>query len=135
MSAFVVDASVLVSWLLPDESDVRSDALFADPANQWLAPSHLPAEVGNVLLQSVRRGRLKAEEMPNLASVLICLDVQLENFGFGPNWSRATDLAVQHTLTLYDALYLEMAQRLNLPLASFDRALVRAAEAAGVDIA
>ena len=41
-------------------------------------------------------------------------------------------MAVKHALTLYDAAYLELALRLRLPLATFDKALCRAAEAEGV---
>lgn len=135
MSEIVIDASLLIDWLLPDEGDGRSETLFTDPGNQWCAPSHLPAEIGNVLLQSVKRGRLRAEELPNLTSALLRLDIRLEEFGFGSRWSTAVDLAMRHSLTLYDALYLELARRLSLPLATYDKALLRAAAAEGVHIA
>jgi predicted nucleic acid-binding protein len=43
-------------------------------------------------------------------------------------------LAAQHRLTFYDAAYLELAQRLALPFATLDDALIRAAPLAGVEI-
>jgi len=52
-----------------------------------------------------------------------------------PCRGAAYPLSVRHELTLYDALYLELALRLNLPLATFDGALRRAAEAEGVRLA
>jgi predicted nucleic acid-binding protein len=41
-------------------------------------------------------------------------------------------LARSHRLSLYDAIYLDLAMREHLPLATVDTALARAAEAAGV---
>ena len=41
-------------------------------------------------------------------------------------------LARQRNLTVYDAAYLELAMRERLPLATLDRALEKAADAAGV---
>jgi predicted nucleic acid-binding protein len=43
-------------------------------------------------------------------------------------------LARAHQLTAYDAAYLELARRLVLPLATLDRALIRAAEAEGTPL-
>jgi predicted nucleic acid-binding protein len=49
-------------------------------------------------------------------------------------WTASLGLAEQHGLALYDAVYLELAIRQNLPLASLDRQLLRAATAAGVAV-
>ena len=51
-----------------------------------------------------------------------------------PQTSAAFDLAQRHNLTFYDAVYLELAQRENIPLATLDQALVRAAIAEGVPL-
>lgn len=49
-------------------------------------------------------------------------------------WRDTALLAERHGLTAYDAVYLELALRLALPLASGDKRLVAAAECAGVSV-
>ena len=46
-------------------------------------------------------------------------------------WSRTVDLALSHGLTSCDAAYLELALRLDLPLATLDKALAAAVLSAG----
>ena len=48
-------------------------------------------------------------------------------------WSAALDLANAHALSVYDAMYLELAVRMQMPLATLDRALLEAAQSAGVN--
>ena len=48
-------------------------------------------------------------------------------------WTTSLRLAERFELTLYDAAYLELAQRRNLPLASLDRDLLAASRRAGVE--
>jgi predicted nucleic acid-binding protein len=43
-------------------------------------------------------------------------------------------MAALHQLTAYDAAYLELAIRYKLPIATFDQALAKAAQAAGVSL-
>ncbi len=52
----------------------------------------------------------------------------------GPRWalSRIWELANEHSLTIYDAAYLELAQRRQLPLASRDEDLIAVARQCGV---
>ena len=52
----------------------------------------------------------------------------------GHPWNAVSAIADRHGLTVYDAAYLELAQRRRLPLATLDRALCRAAREAGVEI-
>ena len=47
-------------------------------------------------------------------------------------WSATVRLAARHKLTVYDAAYLELAQRRGLPLATLDKELRRSAKAEGV---
>ena len=43
-------------------------------------------------------------------------------------------IANQHGLSVYDAMYLELALRLGLPLATLDQRLVAAGKAAGIEV-
>lgn len=52
----------------------------------------------------------------------------------GQAWGPTAKLAETHKLTAYDAAYLELAIRLDLPLATSDRSLIFAAEVAGVQV-
>ena len=49
-------------------------------------------------------------------------------------WSTTLRLAEKHELTLYDAAYIELAQRRRLPLATLDRKMHRAADDIGVAV-
>lgn len=57
------------------------------------------------------------------------LPIHIDNH---PNFDNVFELAVKHGLTFYDATYLELALRLDLPLATLDNARARAAESEGV---
>lgn len=132
----VIDASVVAAWVLPDENGETAAALVACAPGQSLAvPFHFPAEIGNVVVTAERRGRSTPEQTRIARDGVRILSFDIDAGGFDPVWGAAHPLSVRHGLTLYDALYLELALRLNLPLATFDKALRRAAEAEGVRLA
>ena len=49
-------------------------------------------------------------------------------------FSRLSELAIAYGLFVYDVAYLELAQRLSLPLATLDEDLIRAAKAVSVTL-
>lgn len=51
------------------------------------------------------------------------------------SWNKTMDLALHHRLSTYDAAYLELSLRRNLPLATLDGALIDAAIQTGVGLA
>ena len=67
-----------------------------------------------------------------LAGFLRDLPITLDRETAAQAWGATARLAEQHRLTLYDASYLELAQRLALPLATLDRELRTAASATGI---
>lgn len=128
--SLVVDASALVGWAMPDESGVDlGPALMRHDA--VLAPWLLWVELRNILLVAERRGRLPAGMAEQLIGTFDALAIVLDTT---PEGAVVMDLARRHGLTAYDALYLETALRHGAELASLDRALLRAAQAEGVDI-
>lgn len=133
MSLFVIDASVVGRWSLPDEDDPEGERLLIAASLGALAvPFHFPAEIGNLILTAERRRRITPEQARTARQAMAALSLDIDPGGFDTVWGAAYPLSVRHGLTLYDALYLELALRLNLPLATFDGALRRAAEAEGV---
>jgi predicted nucleic acid-binding protein len=92
-----------------------------------VAPPLWRLEVANVLEMNVRRGRhgrdFRDTNLLDLTQLRIRIDTDCEKF----LWGATLELAERHRLTLYDAIYLELAKRLSLPLATLDRQLRSAA--------
>lgn len=135
MTDFVVDASVVASWLLPDEQATAGSPLFdAGLDGELVAPFHFQAEVANAVFRAHLRGRLDQHELQAIRSALGRLDIAIDLDGAGRVWADALPLALGFGIGLYDAIYLELALRLSLPLATFDEGLAAAAERAGVQV-
>jgi predicted nucleic acid-binding protein len=130
--SFVVDASVVGAWLLPDEDDPAADALLrtlvSDTAS---APALLRQEFANVLVNAIRRKRLGEQEAVVMIRRFEGLPIAMGRF---EDLGRALSLALRHGLTAYDASYLALAMERSRPLASLDKRLRRAAEAEGVAV-
>lgn len=127
--AFVLDASVVLAWLLPDErSTVAQRLLLRSAQERPRAPSLLLVEVANALLQAERRTRLGRGTRLELLDAFTALPIALEPLA-SEAMLRAGELAAHHGLTVYDACYLELAMARNCALATFDERLGRAAKA------
>ena len=130
MTAFVLDASTVLAWLLGDERAVEAEALIRRVnLDGAVAPRLMALEVPNGLRNRMRRGLLKSDErdllLDDFSKLSIAWDDQVDP-------SQLALLADLHDLTVYDAAYLALALRLNLPLATLDRRLALAARAAGL---
>lgn len=131
--SLVLDCSVALAWLLPDEHSAPVDAVMDRVAasRAWV-PGLWRLEVANSLQTAVRRGRISAEFRDASLSDLSLLTIRVDPDTSSFSWSDTLHLADTHGLTLYDAAYLELAKRLGLPLASLDSALRTAASACNV---
>lgn len=130
--SFVLDASVVLAWLLPDEQSEAAQRLIERAVYERpRAPSLLLLEVGNGLLQAERRARIKSATRLELLDAFTSLSIVLEPIG-AETMLRASDLAARHSLSLYDACYLDLAKSRSCALASFDRRLLCAAVAEGL---
>lgn len=127
----VVDASAVAGWLLPDEGEAGLAALLS-AHDSICAPSLLWAELRNILIASERRGRLPAGTAEQFLRIFDGLGVTLDT---APVENEVLRLARQHRLTVYDALYLELAMRSSGVLSTLDRALAAAAGAEGIGLA
>jgi predicted nucleic acid-binding protein len=132
---FVLDASVVLAILLPDEHSPRADALIAGlvPGQAW-GPQHWPLEVADGLLTAVRRRRIDDRFRRGALEDAALIPVQIAGDTSALAWSTLSDLAVRHALTVYDAAYLELARRRRMPLATLDGQLAKAARADGIDL-
>lgn len=133
---FVVDASVVLAWLIPEEqSGAAEKVVAAAKRTRPVAPALLPLEVANALRTKLRRGDIDAGFRDQALTLFERLGVErdLESHDF--NVLRETvRLADVHGLTAYDAAYLEAAIRYGAPLGTLDEDLRRAARVEGIDV-
>jgi predicted nucleic acid-binding protein len=133
-SAFVADASVGAAWLVASQSNNATDGLLND-AEQG-AEVHVPAlwflEVANTLLMLRRRGRFDDRDYKQSQLDLVDLRPRIDDESPRRTLGSVAELAERHALSIYDAVYLELALRRGLPLASRDSGLNKAARSAGV---
>ena len=132
MSAFVLDASVAVTWLLDDEEHPSADAARRRIVEGGAIVPHVwHLEVRNALLVAERRGRITgagaAARLRSLRQLPIHTDME-------PDLETAFELARIHGLAIEDAMYLELAKRRSEALATLDEALGRAAAAEGLSL-
>jgi predicted nucleic acid-binding protein len=133
--SFVIDASATLPWRFEDEATPWTEALLdrAEQGEELVVPAHWALEVANGLLMALRRKRVTAEQVSEFTEDLAALAIVSEPADSPARWTAIIGLAQEYRLTVYDAAYIELARRADLPLASLDRALIDAARAAGVD--
>lgn len=129
----VLDSSVTLAWLYSDElTDPVRQVLERVTATRAWVPTLWRLEVANSLHMAVRRKRIDAAfrdaSLADLALLNIGTDPDTDAFA----WSMTLQLAQSHGLTVYDAAYLELAQRMALPLATLDEELRAAGRAVGI---
>ena len=129
----VVDASFMLALLLPDEELSDSAFYFSQIIDVGMVvPAHWNAEISNTMVMALRRQRITAayrrDALLRLADLPIDRDMQSIAAFFGDT----LHLSDRHKLSAYDASYLELALRLQLPLATMDKALAASAIAEGV---
>lgn len=117
----VVDASVIVAALV--DSGVDGDwALGVLDGHALAAPHHMPIEAANIL----RRASLAGDITPDTAALahgdLLALRVEL--FPYAPLAERCWQL--RESVTTYDAVYVSLAEQLDVPLATLDQRLATA---------
>ncbi len=129
---FILDASVTMSWYLAEESAPTARRAFDQLGTAGgTAPVLWWFEVRNALVVNERRGRLDAAATVSILAHLERLPIRLD---VDPDGDTVLALARAHRLTVYDASYLELALRADLPLATLDRQLAVAARAARVPL-
>ena len=133
-AAFVVDASMACAWVLPNQASSATEESLkrVEDGDEVVVPPLWFLEVANGLLVAQRRKTITAPErklaLERLSALAPTIDEDNPRDAFG----RTSALAEQYGLSVYDAAYLELALRRNLPLGTRDRALHSAAERSGI---
>jgi predicted nucleic acid-binding protein len=130
--SLVLDSSATLAWIYDEETTAAIRALFDRVADEGaMVPTLWRLEVANSLTVAMRRHRIDAEFRRAALADLALLDISTDQHTDGQAWSETLHLADRYRLTVYDAAYLELAQRRELPLATLDKDLRAAAQAAG----
>jgi predicted nucleic acid-binding protein len=118
----VVDASVAYKWLYAISEhlvDEANDLLQRHLAGEIMlvAPANVSAEVANALRS---KPRVSPTDVVGLIGDLDTIDITLVDVTY-TRLSAATELAYRHNLSVYDALFLQLAEELECPLVTADR--------------
>lgn len=117
MTAYVVDASVAVKWYLPEANSAQATSLLSPDHTLW-APDLIFAEVGNVFWKRVQRNELDSNQARACLYDFLSSPLRIED---GPLLlEKAWDIATQYGRTVYDSLYLALADKLGTPLVTAD---------------
>jgi predicted nucleic acid-binding protein len=132
---FVADASTVLKWFLPgQETDDALRAYRRARRSPIVVPAIWQYEVENALLKLIRRQQLTIQRATDIRIELQLIskrrDERLTDEIFEQTWI----IAANHMITYYDASYVELALRLNLPLATGDQAEKNAARALGIKL-
>ena len=133
---FVADASVAIGWVHPAQATTHTSAMLdaiAEGATLEV-PALWPLEVASALTVLVRRRKLTDAERQTGLGWLRRLPLRVDHEMASLAFWRLSELASAHQLSVYDAAYLELAQRQKLVLACKDGPLRKAARQSGVNL-
>ncbi len=133
--SIVLDCSIVLAWYLPDEEEANATAaLHYVTRNGGVVPFLFKTEIANGFTMAMRRNRIDDSFRNQAFEEIPMLQLNFDVEGLEEVWGLTSELADQYRLTIYDAIYLELAKRKRLPLATLDRSLKRAAIEAGVKL-
>ena len=131
---FVLDNSVVCGWFLENQATPYTDTIIERLRDdRAIVPALWELEFTNVLRTTCLRQRLTAEAAQRVLAQIVSLPIVVDRQPVSPRELLA--LALRFGLSTYNAAYLELALRLQLPVATGDGPLREAALAAGVGLA
>ena len=121
---YIVDASFVLSFLLPDENHKETDLFFNQykaGAIEFLSPLLLPFEVVNGLKMAVVRKRIDSSYAKKRMKEFFNYQIKLS----GVDFFEVFEAAKRHNLTVYDACYFYLARLNKIQLLTQDEQLQR----------
>ena len=120
-------------WYLEDQATAYSEAIAKQLHDDHaVVPALWELEFSNVLRTACRRHRMDAHSAQAVAAQIALLPINVDRQGVPP--AELLGLALRFGLTSYDASYLALALRLQLPIATVDTTLRAAALSSGVGL-
>jgi predicted nucleic acid-binding protein len=133
----ILDNAVVIDWLLAEGPIERIEVVLRENAGDLLTAWLFWAELPYVLGKRVARGQIELSfrdaSLQRVQGLGVVTDAAAA--APGPAFERMMALSDRYALTVYDAVYLELAIRRSGRLATTDRKLAAAARTAGVDVA
>jgi predicted nucleic acid-binding protein len=117
VSVFVVDASLVVKWFVPELHSAAARK-WLDASHDYIAPDLVFPEAANALWKKVRRGELSPQDAQSLVNDISTIGI--EAVSMRALVSDAHALAVATGITVYDATYLTLAVRLETQVITGD---------------
>jgi len=124
---FVIDASVLIKFYVPEILSDRAERLLARVEKReiaLLAPDLIYPETGNILWKKQRLKELTHSEVEEISDAILLLPLKIERSK--ALLTVAVDIAIAYGITVYDALYLSLAKVYETTMITADRRLVEA---------
>jgi len=118
----VVDTNVVAYFLLGTEEFVEQARRFWQRVKEPIAPALWEAELANVVWMAVRAKVLAPEEAPKRLTLAAALGIQ--SVSSKSLWHGALTRAVSSGVAVYDTLFVELASREHLLLATFDESIL-----------
>jgi predicted nucleic acid-binding protein len=132
--SLVLHSSVVCGWFLENHATPYTEAMLERLRDdRAVVPPLWDIEFANVLRTACLRQRMTAEAAQQVIAQIASLPIDVDRHAVPPRELLA--LALRFGLRTYDAAYLELALRLQLPLATGEGPLREAAIASGVGIA
>jgi predicted nucleic acid-binding protein len=119
----VVDTNVVAYYLLGAEPFVAEARQFWSAVEQPCAPTHWEAELANAVWMAVRMGVLAAGEGHQKLDLAARLGI--ESVPNRSMWQPALTRALTSGAAVYDTLFVELAAKRSLPLATFDKNVLK----------
>jgi predicted nucleic acid-binding protein len=119
----VVDTNVVAYYLLGTEPYAYEASEFWRSLDEPIAPAHWQAELANVLWMAVKTGALAPQDGHRRLDFASRLRIRA--IPIGVLWQAALALAVESGISAYDTLFVALARRRNVRLATFDRQLIK----------
>jgi predicted nucleic acid-binding protein len=136
MGLIIADCSVAISWLHAGQATTETESLLERIGADLtiMVPPLWFYEVTNALLLLVKREKILMEDGFGHLNDLRKLRYQVDHGLSEPRLAPLLKLAADQGLSAYDASYLELALRWNVPLATRDEPLRKAAIKCGVEL-
>jgi predicted nucleic acid-binding protein len=134
-AAFVIDCSLAMTWLFKEEATAETRKLLKRLESETaIVPAWWYLEVTNVIALSERKGRVTQTETQEFIEEIAKLDIEIDAESPERAFAHILPFCRSYQLTSYDAMYLDLALRRQLPLGTLDEPLRKAAKKAGVKL-
>jgi predicted nucleic acid-binding protein len=133
MPGCLIDASTTLAWLFNEEGRGRSLDQQLEPLD-LVAPWLWRLEVVNAVLVRERRKHITQAQGTRLLEAIEAMEIEIIDEPQNRSLAALAQLARPHQLTSYDAVYLDLAISLGLPLLTNDANLLMAADRVGVPV-